>query len=386
MVRLVSENWFGELKSLRERHTSKMHIVCPFIKDTPIYELLKISRRNIRVITRFNLVDFAQGVSDISALRRLLVAGAQIQGIKNLHSKMYIFGSESAAVTSANLTLSGLNKNHEVGVIAENESLVQDCNGYFDRIWRKNGQGLQLHQLDKWEEIISKFQLCGGSFSDIDKLEDFGEDQGIPESNAVANRTNSTATISFVKFLGANNYRSPLTSNVLDEIGESACHWALAYPKGKRPRAVHENSTMFIGKLTKNPHDIYVFGIAIGKQHEQGRDDASELDIAQHNWKETWPHYIRVHQAEFVAGTIGNGVSLNQLMDKFESSSFEPTKQNAIKGSGNMNPRKSYRRMAAVRLSEESAEWLHAQLQNAFSIHGKVATQNLDSIGWPNLG
>ena len=38
------------------------------------------------MITRFNLADFAEGVSDIEALRLLLDAGANIRGIRNLHA------------------------------------------------------------------------------------------------------------------------------------------------------------------------------------------------------------------------------------------------------------------------------------------------------------
>jgi hypothetical protein len=39
-------------------------------------------------------------------------------------------------------------------------------------------------------------------------------------------------------------------------------------------------------------------------------------------------NYIRVHHAEFVAGTIGNGVSLNELMDEL-GQSFMATQRNA---------------------------------------------------------
>ena len=46
----------------------------------------RIGPGNVQVITRFNLADFAEGVSDIEALRLLLDAGADIRGIRSLHA------------------------------------------------------------------------------------------------------------------------------------------------------------------------------------------------------------------------------------------------------------------------------------------------------------
>ena len=45
-------------------------------------------------------------------------------------------------------------------------------------------------------------------------------------------------------------------------------------------------------------------GRAVGMKHQPGRDDATFADIECRPWKEKWPRYIRVHHAEFVAGTI----------------------------------------------------------------------------------
>ena len=66
-------------------------------------------------------------------------------------------------------------------------------------------------------------------------------------------------------------------------------------------------------------------------------------DIARRRWKEKWPRYIRVHHAEFVAGTMANGISLNELMDTLGSDSFASTQRNATRGTGNTDPRRAYR-------------------------------------------
>ena len=98
-------------------------------------------------------------------------------------------------------------------------------------------------------------------------------------------------------------------------------------------------------------------------------------------WKEKWPRYIRVHHAEFVAGTMENGVSLNELMDRLGANSFAPTQRNAARGQGNTNPRRAYLQQAAVELSAEGFSWLGERLQAAFDTHGKVPQDTLDQTG-----
>jgi hypothetical protein len=39
------------------------------------------------------LNDFAEGVSDIAALQRVLGLGGRVRGVKKLHSKLYLSGN-----------------------------------------------------------------------------------------------------------------------------------------------------------------------------------------------------------------------------------------------------------------------------------------------------
>src|SRR5438034_8452232 len=102
--RLVDVGWDGELDAALSAGPADIRIVCPFIKLRPAERLLKRGvPKSIKVITRFNLRDFSEGVSDISALRLLLESGAQIRGVTNLHAKLYLFDNSRAILTSANL-------------------------------------------------------------------------------------------------------------------------------------------------------------------------------------------------------------------------------------------------------------------------------------------
>ena len=94
-------------------------------------------------------------------------------------------------------------------------------------------------------------------------------------------------------------------------------------------------------------------------------------------------HYIRVHRAEFVDGTLANGVSLHELMDTLESDSFMPTQRNAALGVGNTNPRRAFMQQPAVELSLQGTSWLADRLQTAFDEHGKVPEAELNEFDWP---
>ncbi len=384
MIRLVDAGWERELVEAARADATNLRIICPFIKVGALRRLLSNRPNSIEVITRFNLQDFARGVSDIAALRTLLSADARVRGIRNLHAKLYLFGASRVIITSANLTEAALCRNQEFGVVSEDASVVATCSAYFDALWRR-GADLSQDQVNAWDEITTRHLALGGRSSHSRDLGDFGADAGITEPpTALLPSIFANATQAFVKFLGKGDNRVPLSFSIVDEIKRAGCHWAVAYPPSKRPRAVKDGALIFIARLTQDPNDIRVFGRAIGLRHIPGRDDATPEDIAHRPWKENWPRYVRVHHAEFVAGTMANGVSLNELMDTFGSGSFASTQRNIARGEGNTNPRKAYRQQAAVELSRDGMWWLAEQLQTAFEAHGKVPEDSLDRLDWPD--
>lgn len=176
----------------------------------------------------------------------------------------------------------------------------------------------------------------------------------------------------FVKFFGQGSNRSPRDRFVLDAVKTSGSHRICTYPRDRRPRSVRDGDVMFMGHLVSGPNDIKVYGRAVARAYEEGRDDASAEDIAQRPWLERWPHFIRVREMEFVDGTLGDGVSLGELMDELGAYAFGSTAENADRGVGNVDPRQSIRQAAAVRLSEAGNSWLEGELEAAFRKFGKV--------------
>jgi hypothetical protein len=107
--------------------------------------------------------------------------------------------------------------------------------------------------------------------------------------------------------------------------------------------------------------------------------------IALRPWKSIWPHYVRVHHAEFVAGTLANGISLNALMDALKSDAFLPTQRNAAKGEGNTDPRRAYSQQAAVELTQQALAWVNERLQLAFNQFGTLPAADLATLDWPTV-
>lgn len=382
--RLVDHGWAEELDAaLRVEHLN-LCIVSPFLKKRAVQRIISHSPRPVRVITRFNLADFADGVSDIAALRSLLASGAQVRGIRSLHAKVYVFGARRAIVTSANLTEAALTRNHEFGLVSDDPEIISASKGYFEKLWVCGGTNLTIQQLDEWEQTVANHLARGAPRHLIEGLGDFGatgaDVLSSPLPSAVIN-----AEQAYVKFLGEGNNRVSLSFPVRDEVESALCHWALTYPANKRPTAVKDSALMFISRLTYDPRDIIIFGRAIGMKYVPGRDDASATEIEARDWKRLWPRYIRVHHAEFVAGTMANGVSLNALMEALGHDSFISTQRNHALGQGNTNPYSAYRQLAAVQLSSKGQEWLTDRLQIALERHGRLPQDELDKIGWPSL-
>jgi len=384
-IRLVDTGWETELTDALRTDAGEFRVICPFIKEDALRRLLSCHPTNIRVITRFNLADFAERVSDIAALRMLLDSDARIRGIRNLHAKLYLFGSRRAIITSANLTKSALDSNHELGLVAEDAAIIAACRAYFDDLWCRGGDDLMPEQVDAWDQQVIRHWALGGRPGDHRNLGDFGVDAGIADLPFVRVPT-AIADVSqqaFVKFLGTSKDRIALSRPTIEEIKREGCHWAVTYPASRRPRNVQDGDIVFIARLTRDPIDIRIFGRAVGMKHQPDRDYATPAELERRRWKQDWSNYVRVHHAEFVAGTMENGVSLNELMDTLKEDSFASTQRNATRGEGNTNPRKAYMRQPSVILSAAGMSWLNGRLQTTFDTHGKVSQYELNQLDWP---
>ncbi len=382
--RLVHENWAAEFERALRVDRSELRIVCPFIKVGALDRLLALCPERIRVITRFNLNDFAVGVSDISSLRALLEHGASVRGIRHLHAKFYVFGQGVAIVTSANLTRAGLASNHEFGLVTEDRDAIASCCRYFDDLWSQGHPDLRGENLADWVDKLSRHHAGGAPPREFGTLPDYGADGRLIErSHTTVPPLFADAGQGFVKFHGVGHDRVPLSTRTLDELDDAGCHWALWYPRNKRPQIVQKGALMFIARLTEEPGLSRVFGRAIAMAYQPKRDDATPADIERRPWTETWCHCVRVHHAEFLNGTLENGISLGELIDTLGTDSFVTTQKRAADGEADINPRLSVRRQPAVRLTQQGRDWLNERLQAAFDLYGGIPPSELEGLDWP---
>ncbi len=396
-VRLVDRSWGAELASCNKREPTALHIICPFIKRDALREIIGDEfRPDIRVITRFDLEGFAGGVSDISALTNVLAAGGEARGIKGLHSKVFIFGNAVAAVTSANLTRKGLNLNAEFGCISELPEFVKVCADYFDCLWQRSEPGISPEKLREWEEQVTQHKLAGGKHGTGRKLPDHGIDVGqgddAPTLEEAPDATGSVrpawlteALHAHVKFFGRADNRVPWSFPVLDEIRRSGSHWACSYHRDRRPRSVQPGDVMYLARMVRGPNDYLIYGRAEAMAYQMGRDDASPQDIAARPWKTEYPHYIRVHDPQFIAGALRDGIPLYALTDALGSDSFPFTQQQAAQGSEDISIRSTLRRRPGVPLTDEAFQWLNDQFDAALRRHGRVPAEELAELDWPTL-
>jgi hypothetical protein len=389
--KLVDTGWDQVLHKAVGLKCDSLKVICPFIKVRTAKRLLAAGcPKSIQIITRFHLGEMCLGVSDMEALRLLLENDSQIRGVSNLHAKLYIFGCKKVIVTSANLTESALLRNHEFGFVSSKPDIIDRCHEYFGSLWKRAGADLNAARLTDWEERIEGVRVRGTPPARVANLPDEGTNAGAlswgDTSGEILTPSPNESPQSFVKFFGEAKPESRANRNklVLHEVRETGCHWACAYPRDRRPRQVCDGALIFMGRLVQNK-DILIFGRAVGMAHVEGRDEATAAEIKRRPWKKVWPNYIRVHSAEFLAGTLNGGVSLNELMEKLGPDSFVTTQLNAKKGKGNVNPRAAYKQQPGVQLTRRALAWLNAKLELAFVRNGKLAKSELQRLDWPDV-
>jgi hypothetical protein len=185
---------------------------------------------------------------------------------------------------------------------------------------------------------------------------------------------------SFVKFYGSNADRAPRIRTTLAAVQRAGNNAVCAYPTGKRPRQVRDGAIMFMGRLIEDPNDVMIYGRAIAKHYEEGVDDATDNDFRIREWRKGYTHYIRLHSAEFMGGTLTQAVSLNELMNVFGVEAFESTRLNWEKGRGNTDPRRSIGPQPAVLLTVQASAWVNAQLDERIRHHGKLSPADLADV------
>lgn len=389
-MRLVESGWEAELRDGLVISGGRLLIACPFIKYSVIARLLNVvSLDEILVVTRFNLSDCARGVSDIAALQTLMDAGADVRGLRGLHAKVFVFGNRRAAVTSANLTEAGLKGNIEFGCVSDDVPFLAACTSWVERL-HASAVSVTAQELEQWDLTVRECLRYAGRDDPITGLPDHGAapadpDEpsagGVPGVGTGRDGWVSESHQAFVKFAGQGHDRVPLSDTVLDEITRSGAFKFATYPAGAgHPWRVDDGATIFMSRMTSEPNDTRIIGRAIAIAHDPDQDVASAEDIKRRQWLTQWPYLVRVHQAEFIDGVLGDGMSLSSMIDDLGPLSFRSTKDRLRAGEQNINPRRSFSQQADVELSEEGFAWMTQHFEASLEQHGSLAQEQLRGL------
>lgn len=94
----------------------------------------------------FFLVDMSpktvkRGLTNPMGVSKLLHLGS-VRSLEGLHSKVFIFGRNSAIVGSANLSASSIENQIQCGIITDDRKTVNNLLNWFSLWWDKTGTGL----------------------------------------------------------------------------------------------------------------------------------------------------------------------------------------------------------------------------------------------------
>jgi hypothetical protein len=123
------------LRRLVDEAEGTVRIASAYVTDTG---LLSGSRgQDVRLLTYISRQDIIFGATSLNSLIALIDTGVKCRYLfegPRLHAKVYMFGLQSAVVTSANLTRNALDHNLEVGVRLSGVAAAQLVT-WFDTVW-----------------------------------------------------------------------------------------------------------------------------------------------------------------------------------------------------------------------------------------------------------
>ena len=110
MSRLIWQPIHAALDARAQAGDQVVWIVAPFAKLLALERLFESMKpcAGLRLVSRWLPGDLVSGVSDLKVFEYLRERGCQLYVNRHIHMKLYVFESNAAVSTSANLTQRGL--------------------------------------------------------------------------------------------------------------------------------------------------------------------------------------------------------------------------------------------------------------------------------------
>ena len=160
-LQIVTTPTFAWLEGLAQECRARMIIGSPYVNNG-IRALTDLVPKEISrvLVTRTDLRDFAVRASNLDSLCALARDGIIVKSLNNLHAKIYIF-DDTALVTSANATVSGMRRNLECGLATTNKPVVEQLatdllKGFGSR---RYPPPLSLPELEALQEAVAAIRV-----------------------------------------------------------------------------------------------------------------------------------------------------------------------------------------------------------------------------------
>lgn len=377
-IELLTDNHRESVLNALGESQQRIYIITPFIKKQPAHRLAQIIQKNkvdCVLISRFNYENFATGVSDIDALIELHQAGAKVLALKNLHTKLYLIDDCIVILGSANFTNGGLQGNHELSLIATDESqLFQKCDEYFADMRAAIEADHKGIVTGEWLHTVKKRvqQLCKDkkkNATTIDKTGDLGAElphKAIVEENDTvqdflqSKLKKKTQNRCWIKFSASSAQRKPNKPNQIqpyafDYNKEGQC--ATYFSEKHKPRKIQEGDKIFL---------------ALHSWDQNGK--ACPIIVAQafcHEFKEEnkldedcqWPYFIELYNEQAlpeVSKTIQYGVPLYEVVEALGTDMYASSQ-------GTNKPLEtllhSHRQQAYLELTDKARKYLESKFR-----------------------
>jgi len=157
MLDVIAESESGQrqhrskLRDRLKKTDGLVRVATAYVTDTDL--LSGLGSRDVHLLTSLSRMDIITGASSLESLRLLVKSGVRCRCVVHgprFHAKVYIFGTQFAVVTSANLTRNALDSNIEVGVQISGVA-VKELAEWFDSLWSSRAVPLKLEDIVQWE-------------------------------------------------------------------------------------------------------------------------------------------------------------------------------------------------------------------------------------------
>jgi len=136
-IEIITSPWINKFQDLVKSTRNSFIFTSPFIKLSAVNMIMQSRKYNFEIkgATSFRLRNFERGASDLKAIKSLLNSQkVLLKNIVDIHSKVYIFDSFAAIISSANLTPAGLIGNVELGILLQEKLLVEKVKTYVESL------------------------------------------------------------------------------------------------------------------------------------------------------------------------------------------------------------------------------------------------------------